>query len=64
MMQYTGTKVTESRICAFDKGLVRTWLLRTQEVSQIESSVIRMLYDEEVDGSHLLSLARDPKMRE
>ncbi|GAB5367670.1 hypothetical protein AAMO2058_001250700 [Amorphochlora amoebiformis] len=59
-----GKKVTESRICVFDKGLVRTWLLRTQGLSQIESSVIQMLYDEEVDGSHLLSLARDPKMRE
>jgi len=57
-------KMTKSRLCTFDKESVREWLWATQTKSRIESSVIQMLYDAEFDGHNLLSLARDPKMRE
>eukprot|EP00954_Amorphochlora_amoebiformis_P000232 18901-Amorphochlora_amoeboformis.AAC.1 len=62
-MQYTEKKVTESRLCTFDKGVLRAWLWATQKTSGMDPSVIKMLYDDAIGGRVFLCLARNQEMQ-
>ncbi|GAB5367666.1 hypothetical protein AAMO2058_001250300 [Amorphochlora amoebiformis] len=56
-------KVTESRLCTFDKGVLRAWLWATQKTSGMDPSVIKMLYDDAIGGRVFLCLARNQEMQ-